>query len=246
MASSKISQAVILSAGLGTRLRPLTDGIPKVMIPLLGKPLLWHHITRLKSHGVADIFINLHYLPKVITDYFGDGSQFGVHITYALETPTIMGTAGGVKNFEKNITNNFFVIYGDVFSQVNYTKMADAFFEKEKPIAMEIVGDTNHPEDSDLVELDREMRFTKIHIKPHSKLPPKYHSMRALFIFHKKIFGFIPEGKYSEIDHEILPAVLQAGENIYGYETDEYLKDIGTLERYRATEKYLLGMKNTA
>ncbi|MFA6251733.1 MAG: nucleotidyltransferase family protein [Candidatus Paceibacterota bacterium] len=237
--NNKISQAVILSAGLGTRLRPLTEGIPKVMVPLLGKPLLLHHIEQLKKHGIIDIFINLHYLPDVITDYFGDGSKFGVHITYAIEKPNILGTAGGVKNFEEKLKDNFFVIYGDVFSQVDYAKMAEDFFKKKNPIAMEIVGETNHPTDSDLVEIDSKGRFIKIFLKPHIKLPTKYYSMRALFIFNKKVLIFIPKEKYSEIDHEILPRILEAGGIIYGYKTKDFLKDIGTLDRYNEVVKYL-------
>lgn len=238
--SHSISQAVILAAGFGTRLRPLTDNIPKVMVPLVGKPLLLRHIEQLKKHGILDIYINVHYLPGVITKYFGDGSRFGVHITYAFETPDILGTAGGIKNFEGMLQENFFVVYGDVFSLVDYTKMAEEFFNKENAIAMEIVGDTNHPADSDLVEVDNEGKFIKMYKKPHVVLPVDYRSMRALFIFNKKIFRYIPSGKYYEIDHQVIPEVLEAGENIYGYETSDYLKDIGTIERHAIAEQYIL------
>ena len=93
--TSPITQAVILSAGLGTRLRSVVKDAPKVMAPFEGKPLLEHHLLRFKKHGIADFFVNLHYLPDAITSYFGDGSKWGVKITYALETPDILGTAGG-------------------------------------------------------------------------------------------------------------------------------------------------------
>ena len=105
MNQKSITQAIILSAGFGTRLRPLTDSMPKVMVPLAGKPLLEHHILQLKKHGVTEFFINLHYLPDVITKYFGDGSKLGVKIHYVLEAPEILGTAGGVKSFEKNLAD---------------------------------------------------------------------------------------------------------------------------------------------
>ncbi|MES2315500.1 MAG: nucleotidyltransferase family protein [Patescibacteria group bacterium] len=239
MNSAKITKAIILSAGLGTRLRPLTEGIPKVMVPILGKPLLLHHIEQLKKHRVTDIFINLHYLPDVITDYFGDGSKFGVNITYKLETPIILGTAGGIKSFEEKIQDNFFVVYGDVFSLLDYSKMANYFFTKKDAIAVSVVGDTDHPKDSDLVEMGDNGKFIKLYPKPHSVLPLQYKSLKAGFIFSPKIFKFIPKGIYSEIDHELLPNLLKAGEKVYGYELQEYMKDIGTIERYKEVEAFL-------
>jgi NDP-sugar pyrophosphorylase family protein len=102
----KITQAVILSAGIGTRLRPLTDNLPKVMAPIGGKPLLERHFEQFKKYGIKEFFINLHYLPEKITDYFGDGSKWGIKIVYKHE-PEILGTAGGVKNFEGVLKNNF-------------------------------------------------------------------------------------------------------------------------------------------
>src|SRR3989344_995131 len=109
---SSINQAVILSAGFGTRLEPITHGkIPKVMIPLQGKPILEWHIERLKSFGVEEIFINLFCLPEVIKNYFGDGSKWGVKIHYVVEEPEIRGTAGGLKDFEGTLAENFFVVY---------------------------------------------------------------------------------------------------------------------------------------
>src|SRR4030095_15012417 len=94
----RIRQAVILAAGFGSRMRPLTDTLPKAMVPVAGRPLLERHVERLRAHGIEEIFINLHYLPEVIRSHFGDGSRWGVRIDYELE-PQIRGTAGGVKGF---------------------------------------------------------------------------------------------------------------------------------------------------
>lgn len=231
-------QAIILSGGLGARLRPLTDNMPKVMVPIGGKPVLEHHIDQLKKNGITDILINLHYLPEVIKNYFGDGSRFGVNITYKYE-PEILGTAGAVKNFEDCLKDDFFIIYGDILSFVDYEKFKDFFKGKPDAIGAEIVGDTDHPFDSDLAEVDEDMRFKKIHTKPHKQIPKKYKSMKAIFIFRKKILDFIPQGKYYEIDHQLLPDALSRGVKFYGYETNDYLKDVGTMERYeKAQEDY--------
>jgi len=95
---SEIKHVVILSAGLGIRLKPITNTIPKPMLPLLNKPMLQWNIEQFKKHGIKEFFINLHYLPEVIKNYFGDGSKWGVKITYSFE-PEILGTAGGLKRF---------------------------------------------------------------------------------------------------------------------------------------------------
>ncbi len=251
----KITQAVILSAGLGTRLRPLTDNIPKVMVPLgparlasesvTGrKPLLEWHIEQFKKSGVKEFFINLFYLPEVVRNYFGDGSRWGVKITYVLEEPEIRGTAGGVKNFDNFLDEAFFVLYGDMFSLVDYQKMADAFFQKTDAIGLAVIGRNDHPWDSDLVEVAADLQFLKIHRKPHQELPKEWRTLDAVYIFKKKILSFIPPvGTYYEIDHQLLPDVLAKGEKFYGYETSDYLKDIGTPERYKAVEEYLISLR---
>lgn len=240
----KINQAVILSAGLGTRLKPLTDNLPKAMVPIGGKPLLECHIEQFKKYGVKEFFINLHYLPDAIMDYFGDGSKFGVKIQYVFE-PEILGTAGGIKDFDGLFDENFFLIYGDIFSLVDYSKMRDYFasFGRRAPeiAGIEIVGDTDHPFDSDLVEVDDSLKFLKIYPKPHQTLPQKYKSMRGVYIFNKKILNYIPTGKYYEIDHQLLPEILEKGETFYGCEPSptDFWKDVGTMERYQKVQEYL-------
>ncbi len=241
--NQKINQAIILSAGFGTRLRPLTDNIPKVMVPFNGKPLLEYHIEQLKKYGITDIFINLHYLPEVVMNYFGDGSLFGVHVTYKIETPEILGTAGGIKNFEDNIHGDFFVVYGDVFNQIDYERMEEAFYTKDNAIGMEIIRDTDRLVDSDLVDVDENLKFKKIHPKPHEKIPLSGKGMQAVFILTQKIFSYIPSNTFYMIDNQVLPKVLASSENFYGYECADYMEDVGTFERYDKVVKYLTKSK---
>ncbi|MFA6354742.1 MAG: nucleotidyltransferase family protein [Candidatus Paceibacterota bacterium] len=236
--SSKITQAVILCAGLGTRLRPLTDTVPKPMIPLLGKPMLEWNIENLKSHGVAEFFINLHHLPEVVKNYFGDGSRFGIKINYSYE-PEILGTAGGLKNFENLVGENFFLIYGDMLSLVDYSKMATAFFSKKDSIGMQRTKKTSDYADADVAELDSDMKFIKIHPKPHLESYPNAHRMRGVFIFRKEIFSLIPAKTFYEIGRQLLPGVVARGKNFYGYECEEYSKGIDTVDKYKEVESYL-------
>ena len=113
-------KAFILAAGAGTRLRPLTIECPKPMIPLLNKPVVEHTLNNLKKHNIDSIVMNLHTLPKKITDYFGDGKNFGIDITYSLEE-TLLRTAGGLKKCKSFFDSTFVVMSGDGLSNVDLT-----------------------------------------------------------------------------------------------------------------------------
>ena len=125
-----IRQAVISAGGSGTRLRPMTDAMPKPMIPILGKPMLEWHVEQFKKFGVSEFFFTLGYLPEVVTGYFGDGARFGVKINYLIEQ-TPLGSAGGVKQLAPQLDQLFFFIYGDTFSLMDYGKMEAAYAGKK-------------------------------------------------------------------------------------------------------------------
>lgn len=226
-------QAVILCAGLGTRLRPITETVPKAMVPIGGKPLLLHQIEHLKTHGVKEFFINLHYLPETITDYFGDGSRFGVKINYSVE-PELLGTAGALKKFAPQLGEEFILVYGDVFNRVDFTRLIEYYHSKKPCLGVHVVAHTEHSFDSDLALLDQDMRFQKIYQKPHQDLPAAgFYDMQGIYILNKKILASVPDG-YHELDHQLLPAVIAGGGAYYGYpvQVSDYVHDIGTHERY--------------
>ncbi len=234
-----IKQAVILAAGLGTRLKPYTDTMPKPMIPILGKPMLQWHVEQFKKHGVTEFFFNLHYLPHVIKNYFGDGSKFGVKITYNFE-PVILGTAGGVKAFEKKLDDEFFLIYGDTFSLVDYSKMRAAW-EKLPPgaIGMQRMKKTDDYADADVAELDSTGKYVAIHAKPHTEKYANAYRMRGVFILKKKILSYVPANKPYEIGKNLLPDIVKQGEAFYSYECDDFSKGIDTLEKWKEVEDHL-------
>ncbi|MDO8512476.1 MAG: nucleotidyltransferase family protein [bacterium] len=234
-----ITQAVISCGGLGTRLRPLTDNIPKVMIPIKGKPLLEQHILQFKSHGVREFFFTLHYLPDVIKNYFGDGKAWGVKIHYFVEA-TPLGSAGGIKQFEKDLHDEFFFIYGDMFSLVDYGKMSMAW--KQKPssaLGMQRMKKTSDYADADVAEIDADGKYIAIHTKPHTALYPKAYRMRGTFILRKKILSYIPPNTPYDLGHDLLPDIVNRGMGFYSYECEEYSKGIDTLEKLKEVESYL-------
>lgn len=234
----QIKQAVILCAGLGTRLRPLTNTMPKPMIPLLGKPLLEWNIEQFKKHGVNEFFINLHYLPEVIQNYFGDGKKWGVKIHYFLEEK-ILGTAGGVKNFTEQLDDVFFLIYGDMLSLVDYEKMEQAFFTKPDAIGMQRMQKTEEYVDADVAELGLDGVFLKIHPKPHTEKYLNAYRMRGVFILKKEILNYVPEDTFYEISKQLLPDVLHRKKKCYAYECGEYSKGIDTMKKYQEVEEYI-------
>lgn len=235
---TSIKQAVILCAGLGTRLRPLTDTMPKPMIPILGKPLLEWNIEQFKKHGVMEFFINLYYLPDVIRDYFGDGAKLGVKINYFQEKE-ILGTAGGVKDFASILGEAFFVIYGDMLSLMDYGKMAEEFAKHPDAIGMQKMQRTDNYADADVAELAEDGSYAKIHSKPHTEKYPNAYRMKGVFILKKEILDYIPPDTFYEFGKQLLPDVVSRGKKFYSYECGEYTKGIDTMEKHKEVEEYL-------
>lgn len=232
-------QAVVLSAGKGTRLSDISKRMPKVMVSLNGKPLLQWHIERLKKQGITDIFINLHHLPEQITDYFGNGRKFGVVITYSHEKE-LLGTGGALVPFVQELVEDFVIIYGDVVTIVDFQKMS-AFHRKHKALVTAFIHPSSHPEDSDLVELDTDNKIVRIIKKPHNghALPKNPHSLAALYIFSPKVLSYLLTEKPFDIAQDFLPFILERKGRIYAYKSDETVMDIGTPERLEEAQKVL-------
>lgn len=233
-----ITQAVISAGGLGKRLRPLTDTMPKPMVPVLGKPMLEWHVEQFKKHGVTEFFFTLHYLPEVVTNYFGDGSHLGVRIRYFIEKEPL-GSAGAIKKFEPELGSTFYFIYGDTFSLMDYTAMATAYSQKLDPIGMQRMKRTDDYADADVAELDAQGRFITIHAKPHTERYPNAYRMRGAFILDKSILSYLPEDASVDLAKQLLPQVIKAGKNFYAYECDDYSKGIDTLEKLHEVESYV-------
>src|SRR5437879_13865853 len=114
-------KAVVMAGGEGSRLRPLTSGVPKPLVPVVGKPVMEHILRLLKKHGITEVVVTLQYLGSSIRDYFGDGSDFGMEITYVVEDAPL-GTAGSVKNAQQYLNEPFIVISGDALTDIDLTR----------------------------------------------------------------------------------------------------------------------------
>src|SRR5579859_6630731 len=161
--------AVILAAGEGTRMGKLTEKLSKVMLPIQGKPLLEYHINHLKKFGVTNFYINTHYLPESIMNYFHYGEKWGVHITYSYEKE-LYGTAGALQPFRHSLNESFILLFGDVFTTINVTQLEN-FHKKHQASMSIVVHPTTHPQDSDLVIIGDGNKIKNLYCKPHDVLP---------------------------------------------------------------------------
>lgn len=221
-------QLVILAGGKGTRLG-LTD-IPKPMCPIAGKPLLERQIELAAHYGIDEIFIMAGHLAHVISDYFGDGSKWGVKIHHIVE-PKPLGTAGCLKLLEGQLKDRFVVFYGDVVMDFNLQSFIefDAIYNS---IGSIIVHPNNHPYDSDLVEINADKTVTAILSKPHPE-ELVYHNLvnAAIYIFSPRILQYIPTDESSDFGKNIFPNMIAHGEILKAYASAEYIKDMGTKDR---------------
>lgn len=204
------------------------------MVPLLGKPLVQYQVELVKRYGFEEIIFVVNHLGHVLEDYFGDGSKFGIPISYFHESEPL-GTVGGVKELEAQLPEDFLVLYGDVMMEMDFNRLL-AFHASKKSEATLVVHPNDHPYDSDLVELDETARVVKVLPKPHAE-GLQYHNMvnAAAYVFSPRIFNFLEKGKKADFGKDIFPAVFDKVA-MYGYNTPEYLKDMGTPDRLEQVE----------
>lgn len=221
---------VIVAGGKGTRLG--LKSIPKPMVKVCGKPVLQHQIELAQKYGINEIYILVGYKADIIFDYFKDGKDFGVKINYIVE-PCPLGTAGSLKLLENLLKDRFMVFYGDIVLDMDLQHFIE-FDDKYKPLASIVVHPTNHPFDSDLVEVDNNSRVVQIHPKPHSaSFFYRNLSNSCVYIFSSKMFKYIPLDKSVDFGRDIFINLLHNKEEIRAYISAEYIKDMGNPSRLR-------------
>jgi len=225
-------KVVIIAGGKGTRIASVTNEIPKAMIPVNGKPVVEYQVELAKRYGFVELIFIIGYLGEQIEEYFGDGSKWGVNISYYKETQAL-GTAGALAYLKEDLQEDFFVFYGDTVMDIDMERMLN-FHKKNNSDATLFVHPNDHPYDSDIVEVDEAGLVTKICNKPH---PEGFISRNlvnaALFIFSSNVLDYIEPGVKSHLEKDILPQCLEAGLKLYGYISPEYIKDMGTPESYK-------------
>jgi mannose-1-phosphate guanylyltransferase/mannose-1-phosphate guanylyltransferase/phosphomannomutase len=235
--SKEIKKAMILAAGEGTRLRPLTLETPKALLPIRGRALIEHQISWLNHHGIREIAINLYHLGNKIKDHLGDGSRFGMKICYSPEE-TLLGTAGGVKRIEHFFNDTFVVVYGDILTDLDLSDMVK-FHREKKAVATLAIFEAPNPWEVGVVELNKERRILRLTEKPQSPVPSSQSPALAnggVYVLEKDVLNYIPAQGSSDFAYDIFPKLIGLGLPIYGYmlnPQDYCLIDIGTRDKYR-------------
>jgi NDP-sugar pyrophosphorylase family protein len=226
-------RAIILSAGKGMRLRKVIEDVPKPMVKLEGKPILEHNIEWIRDYGIKDIYINLHHLADVIRGYFGDGSKWGVKITYSYE-PELLGTAGAVRKIAEEcwqlpVNDAFLLIYGDNLLKYDLTEIVN-FHEKNKGIATIAVYEKDDVSQSGIVLLDGNNKIIRFIEKPKPEEVVSNLVNTGIYVLEPDVLDYIPSAKALDFGRDIFPEMIQSGERIIGIVVKGSLIAIDTAE----------------
>ena len=235
---------MILAAGLGTRLRPITYAMPKPMVPVLNRPVMEHIARLLARHGFTEVIANLHWFPELIEGHFGDGSAFGIELTYSREEQ-LLGTAGGVRNAADFLGDSFLVISGDALTDIDLAAMRE-FHESHDGIATlatKRVADTSQ---FGVAITGADGRIQGFQEKPDPAEALSDLANCGIYMFRSEIFDLLPRRRatskaagpddppgFADWAMDVFPALLEGDVPFYSHEIDAYWNDIGNLDELR-------------
>lgn len=231
-------QAVVLVGGEGTRLRPLTYSTPKPMVPVLNVPFLERTLVRIRDAGIDDIILPAGHLPAAITEYFGDGKKLDLKLTYVIEE-TLLGTAGALKNVAQHIKGSFFVLNGDVLTNLDLRAMR-AFHAEHGGLATLHLIRVDDPSPFGCVVHDGTARITKFVEKPPRDEAPSNEINAGTYLLDRELLEHIPTGRPVSIERETFPQLIAQGRALYAYTTSDYWIDLGTPEAYLSAHRHVL------
>ncbi len=225
-------KAMIMAAGLGTRLRPLTDVLPKPMVPIANRPVLHHLLNLLARHDVRDVGVNIHVFPELIERYFGDGSALGMRIRWSYEEE-LLGTAGGTKKLEDLWEREtILVTSGDGLHDVDVTALL-GHHQRSGALATLALKPVDDPSAYGVAILDRDTRIRGFQEKPSRDEARSDLANCGVYVVEPELLDRVPAGTFYDFGNDVWPALVQSGEPIYGYTTMAYWNDVGGLDELR-------------
>ncbi|HSK49032.1 MAG TPA: NDP-sugar synthase [Solirubrobacterales bacterium] len=236
-------RAMVLAAGLGTRLRPITYGMPKPMVPVVNRPVMEHILRLLARHGFTETIANLHWFPETITAHFGDGSGCGVSLSYSPEEQ-LLGTSGGVRKAAEFLGGSFLVISGDALTDIDLKAMRE-FHESHDGVATLATKRVEDTSQFGVAITGADGRIQGFQEKPDPAEALSDLANCGIYMFRSEIFDFFPapgtskaagEGDpegFADWAMDVFPALLESDVPFYSHEVDAYWNDIGSLEELR-------------
>jgi mannose-1-phosphate guanylyltransferase/phosphomannomutase len=231
-------RAVVMAGGQGTRLRPLTSNQPKPMLPVVGQPMMEHILRLARTHGITDIVATVQFLASVVRNYFGDGSDLGVDLTYATEQQPL-GTAGSVRNAAPLLDERFLVLSGDSLTDVDLTELI-RFHEASGAAVTVTLKRVEDPLEFGIVITGDDGRIERFLEKPGWGDVFSDTINTGIYVLEREVVDFIPEGEEFDFSKDLFPLLLDKGLPMFGYVTDRFWTDIGTLDAYMAAHRAIL------
>ena len=240
-------KALIMAAGYGTRLEPLTLAVPKPMVPIVNLPTMQHNLELLKRHGFRDIVANIHYYPEQIENYFGDGHAFGVRLSYSFEEQ-LLGTAGGVKRMATEVASirePFLVLSSDALTDINLKRIIN-FHKKKKALITIALAEVADVSQFGVGILDKDDKITGFQEKPKPEEARSNLANAGVYVIEPKVLQMIPDGFY-DFGKQLFPRLVEENAPIYGYRMVEYWSDVGGLDKYiQSSYDAMKGLVNLA
>jgi mannose-1-phosphate guanylyltransferase/phosphomannomutase len=230
--------AVIMAGGFGTRLRPLTNSIPKPMIPVANKPMMEHIVELLRQHGIKEMVTLLHFQPELIEGYFGDGSEFGVRMSYVAATEDY-GTAGAVKNAEVHLNGTVLVISGDLLTDFDLGAALASHRERGAEATI-LLTRVENPLQYGVVITEPDGRISRFLEKPAWSEVFSDTVNTGIYLLEPSVLELIPPRREFDFSRDLFPLMMREGKPLFGYVATGYWRDVGDLLEYRLAHQDIL------
>ncbi|CAB1248436.1 sugar phosphate nucleotidyltransferase [Clostridium sp. MT-14] len=223
-------KALLLAGGKGTRLRPLTNKLPKPMVPIMGKPLIERVITKLKEAGVTEVVLSTCYKSNYIKNYLDNGSKLGIKIDYVSEDIPL-GTGGAIKNSEKFFDDTFIVLNSDIVNNISYRELV-RYHKKKKASVSIAMTKVKDPSQYGVIEFDKNNYINAFKEKPKEGETDSKWINAGVYVFEPDVFKEIPKNKVVSVEKDVYPLLLKKHYKMAAYKYNDYWIDIGTLKKY--------------
>lgn len=224
-------KALLLAAGEGTRLRPLTLTRPKPMVPLGDEPVVAWSLAWLRDNGISDVVINLHYRPEALLEFVGDGSRFGLNVTYSHETE-LLGSSGALVPLRGYLGDEteFVVLYGDVLTDLDLSAVIERHRETGADFTM-VLTHVDDPTRAGIAQMDDDGWIRRFKEKPASDEVFSNWANAGIYVCGPRTWHYLPERGHQDFGTHVVPALITDGAAVLGYPTEATVVDIGSPER---------------